>query len=143
MTEWIEEAFREHSKPLRRVPEPEASGIVRQLMAHFVDGNPRVWWLALRHGHTTYSSVDNSFEAIAPESDHTIWFIPETDEFPLPVFDLSPVDVDFIRANCPLFEYYVADKHGNWIVIENDHDEFIVSCQPPRKEKVDLESPSS
>lgn len=131
ITDWIEEAFREHNKSLRRVSEPEASATVRNLMADFVLGNPRVWWLALRHGHSACSSVDHSFEAIAPETDETIWFIPETDEFPLPVYDLSPADVDFIRTNCPLFEYYVADKHGNWIVIENDHDEFIVSRRPP------------
>lgn len=131
IADWIEEAFREHHRPLRRLAEPEATETIRQLMADFVRGNPRVWWLALRHGHTAYRSVDNSFEAIAPEVCDSVWFIPETDEFPLPVFDLALSDVDFIRANCPLFEYYVADKKGNWLVIESDHDEFLVSRRPP------------
>ena len=53
----------------------------------------------------------------------------QADSKDLAVYDLTPDEVELIRKNCPLFECYVTDKQVRWLVIESDHDQFIV-CGP-------------
>jgi len=127
--QWIEEAGAELGRPFVPCSEDVAKDIVNKSQANFVEGTPRVWWLSLRRPFVSYDSKDRSFLDVIPEPTERVWFIAEDDSKDLPVFDLTPDEVELIRKNCPLFEYYVTDKQFRWLVIESDHDQFIV-CGP-------------
>jgi hypothetical protein len=128
IVQWIEDAARELGRSFPRCSPEAAKEVVAAARARFVQGNPRVWWLGLSRPHVAYDSKNHSFLDVIPDSSNRVWLIAEDDSEDLPVYDLAPADVDLIRSHCPLFEYYVSDKHFHWLVIESDHDEFLV-CQ--------------
>jgi hypothetical protein len=100
--------------------------IVAQAREKFVDGDPRVWWLSLKVPATVLDSAHRSFMDVVPNSTERAWFIPEDDTTDLPVYDVTPDEVELLRMNCPLFEYNVVDKLFRWMIVENDHDQFII-----------------
>src|SRR6266536_4390466 len=124
--EWIQEAASNLDRIFPRCSPEISAAVVRKAREAFVNDNPRVWWLDLKRPFKSYSSENRRLVDVLPSPADRVWFIPETDEEALPVYDLSPDDVDLIRNNCPLFEYYVVDKLFRWLIIENDHDEFLV-----------------
>lgn len=124
--DWIQEAAANLGRSFTRCAPGVAEKVVREVREVFVDGNPRVWWLSLKRPFKSVSSVDISILDVLPTKGDKVWFIPETDQNLLPVYDLRPEEVELIRRNCPLFEYYVTDKLYRWIVIETDHDKFII-----------------
>ena len=123
---WIEEAAVELGRSFVRCPKNVAQDVVQEARARFVAGDPRVWWLGLARPCTAYDSQNRSFLDVVPEPTQRVWFIPEDESDALPVYDLLPEDVELIRQNCPLFEYYVTDKCFLWLIVESDHDQFIV-----------------
>ena len=126
ITDWIQETGADLAHPFPRCEAALAGRITQLAREKFVIGNPRVWWLSLSRPFVTRDSSNSTFVDILPVPTDRVWFIPEDDSHELPLYDLSPDDVDLIRNNCPLFEYYVLDKKLDWLVIETDHDQFIV-----------------
>jgi len=129
ITDWIQEAGVELSHPFLRCDAAIASRITRLAKSKFVEGNPRVWWLSLSRPFATHDSSSLTFADVLPARADRVWFIPEDDSKELPLYDLSPDDIELIRKNCPLFEYYALDKDFRWLVIETDHDRFVVCME--------------
>lgn len=83
--------------------------------------------MSLRLPYKRYSVLEKAINDLMPGTIEKVWFIPETEEECMPVYELSPSEIQMLRENCPPFEYYVIPKTMKWIMIENDHDEFILS----------------
>ena len=124
---WIEEAVRNGEADFRKLSSIAAAEIVRLVKSKYVKGDPRVWWLSLKAPSFAVSSVGVDFVDVVPGSLEKVYLIPETDDERLPVYQGGPADIDFIRRECPPFEYYVTDESFEWLVIETDHDEFITA----------------
>jgi hypothetical protein len=45
-----------------------------------------------------------------PNAVETAYFIPEDSSNELPMYELSPSEVELVRKNCPPFEYYYVEK---------------------------------
>ncbi len=131
LTDMIDEVAADHGRAFLRCTDAEAAEIAQRARAAFVVGNPRVWWLALKEPHTRQSSVRVPIDAILPSPCATAWFVVEDDTPTLPVYELSPAEVELIRRAGPALEFNYVDKQLRWMVIETDHDEFIV-CEGPR-----------
>jgi hypothetical protein len=126
VTNWIAEAGEQLHRSFAKCPDELARDVVEKARAAFVKGNPRVWWLGLSRPFTTVDSSSRAVQDVLPASPERLWLIAEDDSNDLPVYEVTAEEVELIRKNCPAFEYYVLDKGLNWLVIENDHDEFIV-----------------
>ncbi|HWQ33701.1 MAG TPA: DUF6756 family protein [Blastocatellia bacterium] len=115
---------------IRRCDADEALAIQQKARDIFVVGTPRVWWLALRHpfqSHVFDETTGLDFlDYLIPHNDQRCWFIPESEESLLPVYDADISAVKDILGECPFFEYYLVGKNYDWLLLENDHNEVIV-----------------
>jgi hypothetical protein len=64
--EWLAEASRELSIPIRKLPTEDAARIYRQAQARYVTGDPRVWWLALKQPCVQSDSSTTSLTEVLP-----------------------------------------------------------------------------
>jgi hypothetical protein len=113
--------------------DPElARRVVGAVKETFVTGNPRSWWLSLKHSFESFDyPAAQGFSRITqhlPKGVKTCWFIPETEEDDLPIFDIAAHRIVEILSQCSLFEYYLVGKGYDWILIENDHNQIIFAC---------------
>ncbi|MCE9575997.1 MAG: hypothetical protein K8W52_22790 [Deltaproteobacteria bacterium] len=112
----IDEVAAEHGRAFRRCIDAEAAEIAQRARAAFVIGNPRVWWLALNGPWTRQSSVGVPIDAVLPSSCATAWFIVEDATPILPVYELSPSEVELIRCAGPALEFNYVEKQLRWMV---------------------------
>lgn len=131
LTNMIEEVVRDFNLQLQRCMPVESHEIVEKARAVFVVDDPRVWWLDLRWKPTRCPSENASIDSVVPAGCRTAWFIVEDGTRGLPVYEATPGDVEVIRKNGPAFEYYYVDKDFRWMIVETDHDEFMVCELPP------------
>lgn len=124
---WIEEASEENALNLSMLTSLSAAEVVNAIKGRFVKGNPRVWWLSLQTPFTSVSSVGVNIADIVPTRNELVYLIPETEAANLPVYHVKPGDIEVLRRECPPFEYYVTDDSLEWLLIETDHDEFIIA----------------
>jgi hypothetical protein len=122
-----EEAFRPCDEELAEV-------VVSLAKERFVEGNPRSWWHALKHRGTVFAYPKRDgclhlLEHIPPE-ERRCWFIPETEEENLPVFDVQTAALAPVLSRCFCFEYYLVGKNFDWLVIETAYHDVIVSRVP-------------
>lgn len=114
-----------------RCSDDVAAEIIQNALANFVLGNPRVWWLSLKHPRlTVYFPDGRGFEHLleyVPPAQKRCWFIPETGKASLPVFDAEVEYIPRVLRKCPFFEYYLVGHGFDWLIVENDHNEVIVS----------------
>ena len=134
---WIGEAIAQSEMKIVQLLPTDAKRVVDALMATYVIENPRSWWLKLRHPFVTCSSVDVSLEYLVAkmfsnDSADKLFFIPETGKPDLPVYLATAAEVTSVTNDCPLFEYYVANQKKDWLIIENDHDEFVLTREKGR-----------
>jgi hypothetical protein len=112
----------------------EAAVVAGRAQATFVNGNPRVWWLSLMHPKEAHYFADDSGSEhlldYVPVEDRRCWFIPETGEMPMAVYDAQVDTVFLLVAECFFFEYNMVGPDFDWILIENDHKEIIFSQVP-------------
>lgn len=127
LEKWIDDATRENNLSLRVLPSALAIKIVNTVKERFVKDNPRVWWLSLQTSFVSVSSVNVSIKDVVPNGNGLVYFIPETERTYLPVYYTKPNDIEVLRRECPPFEYYVTDESFEWLLIETDHDEFIIA----------------
>jgi len=73
-----------------------------------------------------YDSHKYTVGEILPTRDNRYWFIPETEENELKVFDLTFSEIDRLLQECPFFEFYIVDKEYRWLIAESDHNQFHV-----------------
>jgi hypothetical protein len=109
---------------------PEAGRACQAAKDQFVVGNPRAWWLGLKHPAERHEFPSGSgcqfVQELVPAADDRCWFIPETEEDDLPVYDVLIADVPRVLGRCRFFEYYLVGKNLGWLVVENDHNEVLV-----------------
>jgi|SRR5882724_10936472 len=90
--------------------------------------------MTLKYPSEYYDYSDGfGFEDIqrhVPSGEEKCWFIPETEEEQLPVFDVEVKSIGLILGECGYFEYYLVGKNYNWLIVENDHNQVIVSTVP-------------
>jgi hypothetical protein len=123
--EWIFTALAEKGLSHRKMSVQESAAIVNRGKDKFVFGNPRSWWLSLKVVPEQHSSGDTVISSFV--SDGSLgWFIPETENERLPVYRLSAKEAEWLIQECPFFEYYFLNEGFSILVIENDHDEFLV-----------------
>ena len=107
-----------------------AEYVITEARERFVDGNPRSWWLSLRHAADVFVYPDNTIHTHLtehiPVDQESCWFVPETEEETPPVYDLPKEYLRTILDECPFFEYYIIGKELDWLVIENDHNQLFV-----------------
>jgi hypothetical protein len=126
MLEWIMDALKRQGSSATPLAPSEAKSIVAAAKEKFVQGNPRAWWTSLRVPAKVYNSQDYTLEEILPSQDQSYWFIPETEEDNLSVFDLTGAEVSAVLKECPYFEYYILNKQNQWLIAESDHNRFYV-----------------
>lgn len=119
------------SSELRRCGDGEAAAVLSKATETFVRDNPRAWWLSLK---TPFKSVaydqGNAYEHLEeylPADENRCWFIAENDGNVLPVFEGTLTSVKRLLEECCFFEYYLVGKNFDWLIIENDHNELIIT----------------
>ena len=90
------------------MPPGEAKRIVETARARFVRGSPRAWWLDLAVDCAQYDSTTTTLPQVLPVAAGKVWFIPETEQADLPVYELNVDDLMSVIAECPYFEYYIS-----------------------------------
>jgi len=127
--EWIEEAIDEIDPSGSRVKKASSEmsrDVLKRAKDKFVEGEPRSWWQSLKLKPQAYDSSTVSLQRVFPTPDEKCWFIPETGEIDLPVYEIETAVVSKLLDECPLFEYYLVGRNIDWLVAESDHDEFLV-----------------
>jgi hypothetical protein len=108
-----------------------AREIVQEAQDTFVIGNPRAWWMSLKHPFESFDyPLGRGFDKIlnhVPTGVQRCWLIPETEEKELRVFDVNVGYMSRLLGLCTYFEYYLVGKTFDWVLIENDHNQIIVS----------------
>jgi len=123
---WINEAAKNLDLKIKKLEKLEAASIVIALHQRFMDDDSRPWWHGLRLPFAHFDSKSTQLSAVVPEADTEVFFIPETHEEDLPVFRADLHTVESAIMDCPFFEYYIAGKHLDWLVLETEHDDFYV-----------------
>jgi hypothetical protein len=123
----------------RKVMPPEnAKAIYQEALAHFTtaQGNPRWWWEHFRKQLPLTSRQfddDMAFRRIielVPEPENEVWFIPEDDEDPYPVYSATPRVIQQILGEGFYYEYLLFDKDRRWLLCETHHSEMIGIGEP-------------
>lgn len=118
-------------KQIRRLPPEESARIVQTAQQNFVEGRPRAWWLSLKIPSNSIDYADaEGFRHIGEHwrSDNTsCWFIPETEEQDLAVYETNIQVLPSILEECSFFEYYILSKDFKFLLIENDHNQVITA----------------
>jgi len=115
----------------RKCAPDHAKLIVGKARERFVIGNPRAWWMALKQPFESFDYSEGlGFEDLIrhiPTGNDKCWFVPETEEEYPPVFDATVGRITEVLGECAYFEYYLIGKEFDWLVLENDHNQIIVS----------------
>jgi len=116
------------SASFKRLDASAAQQIVDKAKAKYVVGNPRAWWLSLKEPYKSYEYdlFTNDLSEYIPNQETECYWIPESEEEHLSVYDTQISAVRQILEQTPFFEYYVLGKNLDWLLIENDHSELIV-----------------
>jgi len=128
----IQRATRELTLPqeaIIQLDEEASAKIVSQVRKVFVRGHPRAWWLSLKYPAKTKEYAEGNahlhLREHIPFSDKNCWFIPETEQQSLPVFDIGTEYLSALLSEVSFFEYYLVGKSLNWLVIETDHNSIV------------------
>ena len=111
--------------------------IVSEIKDIYVNGNPRAWWLSLKHRKYVFSYTDNSgykniSQIVCKQLNESkvinkhIFLIADEDNEQMYVYNIPLYSLPEIIENCRYFEYYVADHELSWLICENDHGDLIV-----------------
>ena len=119
------------------------SDVISRIIKIYVEGEPRVWWLALNHIKSIHGFKNNMGFVAIPElvenidgkrykNSEKVYFIADEDEDSdsLWVYKIQLNKLSNIIENCRYFEYYVVAMDYSWLIAENDHGDVIV-CQAP------------
>jgi hypothetical protein len=103
----------------------------------YVNGNPRAWWLSLKHRQYVFTYTDNSgyknisqvvskqFNEENVVNKHVFLIADENGER-MHIYNIPLNSLPEIIENCRYFEYYIADHELFWLICENDHGDLIV-----------------
>lgn len=111
--------------------------IISEIKHTYVNGNPRAWWLSLKHRHDIFSYTDDSgyknisrivserlnSEAVLNEQ---VFFIADEDNEYMYLYNIPLCFLVHIIEGCRYFEYYVVAHDLSWLICENDHGDLIV-----------------
>jgi len=107
----------------------ERKAIIQKLKDIFVNGEPRVWWLSLKHIPRSFAFIqDEPYKEIAGffKSEEEVWFVVEdADNDDQLLYKTSVSNVIDIISACSYFEYNIVSENCDKLLCENDHDEFL------------------
>jgi len=121
----------------------DSDHVISEIRKIYVEGNPRVWWLSLKHRKSAKFFCDDSGYITIPacikelygdvyDLSKRVYFVVDEDEDgvenSLLVYRVPLDKVPEIIGNCYFFEYYVVALDYSWLIVENHHAEVIV-CQ--------------
>src|SRR5262245_58422704 len=116
---------------IRRLHPEEGAQIIQAAHHKFVEGRPRSWWLSLKVPYTAIEyAYASGFRHLAEHwqsKDINCWFIPETEEAELPVYETTIDVLPRLLEECSFFEYYVLNKDCSLLIIESDHNQVITA----------------
>jgi hypothetical protein len=119
----------------RKLSLDQSREICQTAKSRFVIGNPRAWWLGLREPAQSHSYPKGDgcqfVHLYVPAEDERCWFIPETEEKDLPVYDVCVSELRRVLGECRFFEYYLLSNRYQWLIVENDHNEVLVVRPSP------------
>lgn len=106
--------------------------ILAELQEKFIVGNPRVWWLSLKHKPIVYSFVqeDPDEEFVYPHEkiidffdlEEIVWFVIEDEPLLLKTTVSHVIE---IIENCIPFEYNLVSENYDRLLCETDHDDLL------------------
>ena len=99
---------------------------LKKIQDIFVNGNPRVWWIALK-----YKTISFVFDKEEPyrritdffDAEENVWIIIEDDERILLKANVS--DIIDIISECSYFEYNIVSQNFDRYLCETDHNEML------------------
>lgn len=99
---------------------------LKKIQDIFVNGNPRVWWIALK-----YKTISFVFDQEEPyrritdffDAEENVWIIIEDDERILLKANVS--DIIDIISECSYFEYNIVSQNFDRYLCETDHNEML------------------
>ena len=99
---------------------------LKKIQDIFVNGNPRVWWIALK-----YKTISFVFDQEEPyrritdffDAEESVWIIIEDDERILLKAIVS--DIIDIISECSYFEYNIVSQNFDRYLCETDHNEML------------------
>ena len=128
------EAAAESGTTVKRLSDKDARSVEDTARAKYVRGNPRVWWLGLE-GCESYDSNSVELSTVIPDKTGACWFLPETDEPSLPVYEVDASSLPQLIKECPYFEFNIVAKDFSWLVAESDHNVYFL-CRSKAEEHV-------
>lgn len=123
---WIKQAACKQNINLRRLSDDDARLVEEAARRRYVKGNPRAWWLSLNSVCETYDSRAVEPSTVFPDRSGSCWFLPETDEAHLPVYEVDVTQIQRLLSDCPFFEYNIVSRDFSWLVAESDHNVYFV-----------------
>jgi len=130
---WIKEVADDKGLHVKLLPLDQSICIQNSLKAKFVCGEPRAWWMSLSHEARTIQTYNPANLANhLPSAVERCWFLAETEEETIPVYEIVTSDLSALISDCPFFEYYLAPFDEQWLVMESDHNLLYVVEMNPR-----------
>jgi hypothetical protein len=125
---WIRDAVEQQGISIRKLPREAAIQVQREVTARYVKTNsPCTWWWNFsRPVDENYDRNTVRLSDIIPTSNGLCWFIPDTEQEWLPVYELEVSQIEKLIDDCPGFEYYIVAKDFNWLLVETHHDQYYV-----------------
>ncbi len=131
----LEEAF--STGPIRDYEVPNPEHVIQAAQHIYVEGEPRAWWLGLKHlVHRQYMDHESSYIAIrdivqqygatVSPTDQKLLFMIDEDNERHHVYTLTWDEMVHVIAECRFFEYYICPHDYSWLLCENEHGEFLL-----------------
>lgn len=115
----------------RQLNSADSKQLVAKAKAKYVLGNPRTWWLSLKlpFKQFEYDFPSENLIKHVPKGEEKCYWIPETEEDELIVYETYLHIIPHIMELSSAFEYYVVSRKVNWLLIETDHSQLIVIAE--------------
>ncbi|BCQ27632.1 hypothetical protein NK8_58210 (plasmid) [Caballeronia sp. NK8] len=115
----------------------DSQEILSKISNMYVDGDPRAWWLSLKHvalrrcyeNNKGYLDVPDIVKGLKGGKERLI-FIVDDDNRALHVYSIELSEFIQIIESCRYFEYYLTASSYSWLIAENDHGDILV-CERP------------
>lgn len=121
-----------NSEEIEELKFSDLKKIVKNIMTKFINGNPRVWWLSFKLPFKSYPIDDtlgniDYLDRLLPSKESSYLWILDNEEQNYHIFNATLNSIKSIILECPYFEYYITPHNLNWLLVENDHGEVIIT----------------
>ena len=113
----------------------DAQSLMAKIKGKFISGEPRAWWLSLKHDVNILSYDNNAGYKDIPDVvkknfthrdfARVILIVDEDNENKF-LFKIPLNSLPCIIEACRYFEYYVVAEDLSWLIAENDHGDLLI-----------------